>query len=51
MADPNMVTISLEEYASLQEDREFLNALQYAGVDNWEGYYYARRYMEDGEEI
>jgi len=46
-----MVTIPLEEYTALQQDSDFLNALQYAGVDNWEGYFYARRYMENGEEI
>ena len=32
------VTISKEEYDSLVEDSLFLECLQGAGVDNWEGY-------------
>jgi len=32
------ITITLEEYNRLVEDSEFLNALEAAGVDNWEGY-------------
>ncbi len=35
------VTIQQEEYDSLLEDSEFLQALQAAGVDNWEGYEFA----------
>lgn len=35
------VVLSREEYNSLVEDREFLQRLQAAGVDNWEGYEYA----------
>jgi len=46
-----MVTIPLEEYTALQQDSDFLNALQYAGVDNWDGYSMAWRYLENGEEI
>lgn len=30
-----------EQVAELQEDAAFLNALQIAGVDNWDGYSYA----------
>lgn len=45
------VTISWQEYASLLEDREFLSALESAGVDNWEGYSLARRvYNGDSDE-
>lgn len=36
------VTISKEEYESLLQDRKWLEALEGAGVDNWEGYDYAR---------
>lgn len=38
MADPTMVTISLKEYAELQEASDFLERLYAAGVDNWEGF-------------
>lgn len=40
------ITISLLEYSQLLEDRDFLYALQQAGVDNWEGYSYACRIAE-----
>lgn len=36
------VTISKEEYESLKEDARWLQCLENAGVDNWEGYDYAR---------
>jgi hypothetical protein len=36
------VTISEEEYKSLLSDSNFLLCLQGAGVDNWEGYDYAK---------
>lgn len=35
---PKQVVISLQEFEKLKEDQEFLQALQAAGVDNWEGY-------------
>ncbi len=35
------VTISKERYEELREAERTLNALQAAGVDNWEGYEYA----------
>jgi hypothetical protein len=35
------VTISKKEYESLLEDQWFLQCLQSAGVDNWNGYDYA----------
>ncbi len=37
MANPEMVTIPLNEYLSLKEDAEWLQALENAGVDNWSG--------------
>lgn len=36
------VTISKERYDELLEAEEFLNCLEVAGVDNWEGYEYAQ---------
>ncbi len=38
MADPNVVTIPLAEYLGYQDDRNWLAALEFVGVDNWEGY-------------
>lgn len=32
------ITISREEYENLLRDKAFLQALEDAGVDNWEGY-------------
>ena len=42
------VTITVKEYESLVEDSQWLDALNCAGVDNWEGYHYA--FIEDDEE-
>ncbi len=36
------VTITQAEYESLKADVEFLRRLEAAGVDNWEGYDFAR---------
>lgn len=36
------VTISKERYDELLDAEEFLNCLEAAGVDNWEGYDYAQ---------
>ena len=41
MNEKEMVTITKEEYESLLEDSEWRNALERAGVDNWDGYDYA----------
>lgn len=43
------VTISKKEYESLVEDRKWLQALEGAGVDNWEGYDYACELMNEDE--
>jgi hypothetical protein len=42
-----MVIITKEEYESLLEDSKFLLCLQGAGVDNWQGYDYAREMMNE----
>ena len=45
------VTISLEEYNDLLDDKIFLLALQNAGVDNWSGYDYAKEIYQDIKNI
>ena len=35
------IIISKEEYEQLKEDSEWLQCLEAAGVDNWQGYDYA----------
>ena len=42
----NEVVLTKEEYDELIEDRDFLNALRAAGVDNWEGYDFALDSLE-----
>lgn len=39
--DDNTVTMDMDTYEAFLNDEAFLNALQIAGVDNWEGYDYA----------
>lgn len=34
----DMIVIPKEEYEMLRENDRFLDALEAAGVDNWEGY-------------
>jgi hypothetical protein len=41
------VTISKKEYESLKEDARWLQCLENAGVDNWEGYDYARELLNE----
>jgi hypothetical protein len=41
------VTISKKEYESLKEDARWLQCLEGAGVDNWEGYDYARELLNE----
>ena len=41
-----MVTITKEEYDSLCEDRDWVLALEDAGVDNWSGIDYAQELLE-----
>ena len=44
------VTIKKSEYLSLLSDRKFLEALQGAGVDNWDGYDYAMEILNSTED-
>jgi hypothetical protein len=43
------ITISKKEYENLLKDSKKLSALENAGVDNWEGYDYARELMQEME--
>ena len=38
MAEEETVTITKAEYDSLLEDRDWLQCLEAAGVDNWQGF-------------
>jgi hypothetical protein len=48
--DDEFISISKAEYEELLEDARFLQCLQNAGVDNWDGYDYAREEFYEGEE-
>ena len=50
MTDHNVIMINKDLYDSLIEDTRFLNALQTAGVDNWDGYDYALEILEGMDE-
>ena len=43
--DGEDITISAKEYEDLLEERKKLYALEGAGVDNWEGYDEAMRFV------
>jgi len=43
------VTIPKSEYESLLEDSKWLQCLEGAGVDNWDGYDYARELQKEQE--
>jgi hypothetical protein len=47
MMSEEMVTISKVRYDELVKDQRFLIELETQGVDNWEGYGYARDAIED----
>lgn len=42
------VTIKKSEYKQLLKDSNWLACLEAAGVDNWQGYDYAREMENDG---
>ena len=44
------VTISRARYESLVRDSDFLACLEDCGVDNWDGYGYAREALAEMEE-
>lgn len=41
------IIISIKEYEELLEAQKMLDALEGAGVDNWEGYSEAMKLLED----
>ncbi len=43
-----MISISKEEYDRLIKDQKLLQALEAAGVDNWEGCDFAKESMDNG---
>jgi hypothetical protein len=45
-----MIEISEEEYEDLIAARNFLSALEQAGVDNWDGYDYAREILNESND-
>jgi hypothetical protein len=45
----HMVAITKKELARLKDRENFLEALQAAGVDNWQGYSEAYRFYKTGE--
>lgn len=49
-AEDGRVLVEKERYEELLEAEKFLDALNAAGVDNWEGYEMAFDYL-DGKEI
>ena len=50
MSEQKMVTITEERYNDLLESELWELALDRAGVDNWEGYDYAREYYTEMKE-
>lgn len=45
----NYVLLSDEDYNQLEDDSYFLNCLDMAGVDNWDGYEEAQRMVSTDE--
>lgn len=47
MATEEMITITKKEYDDLKKDQKWLQCLEAAGVDNWQGFDDAREMMND----
>ncbi len=47
MSETEMVNISLREYIILKDRSDWLQCLQNAGVDNWQGIDYAHELKEE----
>ena len=43
------ITITKKEYKKLKANSRWLSCLEAAGVDNWEGYDYARELLKESE--
>jgi len=48
--DEKTITITKTKYEYLKRSEQKLNALEAAGVDNWDGYDLAMEWMEHGDE-
>lgn len=48
--DDETVIITKVEYEALVKSARWLSCLQAAGVDNWDGYSYARELQRESEE-
>ena len=44
----DMITITVAEYERLVDGVRFLECLQHAGVDNWDGYDFALEEYKEG---
>ncbi len=44
------ITITKKEYEKLKDDSKWLSCLEAAGVDNWEGYDFARELLDDDDD-
>lgn len=42
-----IVEVPYEEYQQMKQDQQWLQALEAAGVDNWEGISYAHELLEE----
>jgi hypothetical protein len=49
-SDDDTITIKRKEYTRLQERDQWLECLEAAGVDNWDGYEYAQELLTDVQE-
>lgn len=45
--DDNQIVLSMDDYNELVDDQNFLQCLQGAGVDNWDGYSYAQEMFDE----
>jgi hypothetical protein len=50
-SEQTKVTVSSDEYQELKRDQNWLHCLEAAGVDNWDGYTFAREiYRQRGHD-
>lgn len=47
---PGYIQIPIQQYNGLCQDREFLECLKRAGVDNWDGYEFALEEYQDNDD-
>ena len=51
LVDDDEVVIHRDELQELIDDAKFLECLNMAGVDNWEGYEIAQEFMDGDREL